>query len=72
MPKYKAGRCLLKDLRLAAGLTQDALSLSSGVAKSTISALENNRYILNDLSIARSLVKPLNCKIDDLYEWVRM
>lgn len=71
MLKYEAGRCLLKDLRLAAGLTQDALSLASGVPKSTISALENNRYVLGDLSIAKSLVKPLNRVIDDLYEWVR-
>lgn len=70
MPKWKAGRCLLKDLRSAAGLTQDELSISSGVPKSTISGLENNRYVLNDLSIARSLAKSLNKKIDDLYEWV--
>jgi DNA-binding XRE family transcriptional regulator len=42
----------------------------SGVPKSTISALENNKYVLKDLSIAKSLVKPLKCVIDDLYEWV--
>jgi DNA-binding XRE family transcriptional regulator len=71
VPKYMAGRCLLKNLRHAAGLTQEALSSLSGVSKSTISALENNRYVLNDLAIAKSLVKPLNCDIDDLYEWVK-
>jgi DNA-binding XRE family transcriptional regulator len=71
MPKYKAGRCLLKDLRIAAGLTQESLSIASGVPKSTISALENNRYVLTDLSVAKSLAKSLNKAIDDLYEWVK-
>lgn len=69
MADWKAGRCLLKELRNSKGWTQEFLSESSGVPRSTISSLENNKYVLDDLSIAYSLAYSLGCVIDDLYDW---
>lgn len=48
----------LRDTRIAAGLTQDQLSLVSGVSRDTVMALENGRggvSIANALRVFRAL-----------------
>jgi DNA-binding XRE family transcriptional regulator len=71
MANWEAGRCLLRKLRAAKGISQERLSELSNVARSTISALENDKYVINDLTVARSLASALDCRIDDLYQWTR-
>lgn len=47
--------------------TQEDLSKKTGISRSTINALENNRLFLSS-QYALLIAEVLNCKLDDLYE----
>ncbi|AXN39813.1 helix-turn-helix transcriptional regulator [Peribacillus butanolivorans] len=64
-------RCLLRELRESRGLTQQQLADRVGMSKSTISDYENLRNIML-VSTAKVIADELNCRIDDLYEWLEV
>lgn len=68
MAHIEAGRCLLNQLRIPKGLTQQNLADLTSISRSTISAYENNRYVMT-LEDAKSIADKLGCRIDDLYNW---
>ncbi|QIG62566.1 HTH domain-containing protein [Sporosarcina phage Lietuvens] len=61
-------RCVLRDRRLAQGLSQYDLELMTGISKHSISAYENGR---SDMTVrtAAKLALSLNCSVDDLFEY---
>ncbi len=48
---------------------QEALALRTGIPRSTISALENNRLFLSS-QYALLIAEALDCSLDNLYEVV--
>lgn len=72
MANIEAGRCYIRTLRTLKGMTQKELSIASGVPQSTISSLETNKYVVEDLPTAKAIARVLGCVIDDLYEWIRV
>lgn len=72
MANIEAGRCYIRKLRTEKGLTQEQLAELSSVPRSTISSLENNKYVIEDLPTAKAIAKVLGCVIDDLYEWKKI
>ncbi|PZD95197.1 XRE family transcriptional regulator [Paenibacillus sambharensis] len=70
MAIIKPGRCLIREIRKHKGLSQQRLADLSGVSQTTISNLENNRYLAS-LTDAKSISIVLRCNIDDLYSWLR-
>lgn len=66
---YKPGRCLLL-LRLAErGLTQQELASRLYMPRAQINDYAMNRKIMS-LKNAKSIAAVLECRIDDLYEWI--
>ena len=60
----------VRECRLRALLaTQQELATLTGISRSTISALENNRLFLSS-PYALLIAEALGCKVDDLYESV--
>lgn len=63
--KRKAPDLKLRELRIKAGLTQNALAKLSGVSQSHISEMESGVKRVS-LSITQRLADALNCSIEDL------
>jgi len=59
-------KMLIYELRTDKGLTLEQLAECSGVSKSAINNIENNKS-LPRLDTLYLLAKALNCKIEDLY-----
>ncbi|QVY62947.1 helix-turn-helix transcriptional regulator [Cytobacillus gottheilii] len=59
---------MLRERRLAQGLTQQQLSERTSVDSKQIGDYENNRYIMK-VSTAKVFADLLHCSIEDLYEW---
>ncbi|WP_075209119.1 helix-turn-helix domain-containing protein [Cytobacillus solani] len=59
---------MLRERRLAQGLTQQQLSERSNVDKGLIGDYENKRYIMK-VTTAKVFADILHCSIEDLYEW---
>ena len=57
----------LPKLRIAAGLTQEALSKSAGVSRKSINAIENGIYVPSTV-LALKIAKTLNCSVEDLFK----
>jgi putative transcriptional regulator len=57
----------LPKLRMAAGLTQEALSKSAGVSRKSINAIENGIYVPSTV-LALKIAKTLNCSVEDLFK----
>jgi len=55
----------LKEIRTAAGLTQDKLAEITGISQANICRIENGINIPT-IETAKKLAVALNCKIDDL------
>lgn len=71
MALYAAGRCLLKSLRSAKGLSQRDLAALVDIPQSTVSNHERRNYLMT-VEDARSYCRVLDCSLDDLYEWKRV
>ena len=57
----------LAQLRMANGLTQQALSANAEVSRKSINAIENGIYVPSTV-LALKISKILNCKVEDLFE----
>ncbi len=57
----------LEQLRKAAGLTQQELSVNAEVSRKSINAIENGIYVPSTV-LALKIAKTLNCKVEDLFE----
>lgn len=55
----------IKEIREAAGMSQEALATASGVTRVSISRYESGERV-PPLDIAARIARALNCKIDDL------
>ena len=61
-------RNLVRECRLRAMVaTQQELSMKTGIGRTTISALENNRLFLSS-TYALVIAEALHCKLGDLFE----
>jgi DNA-binding XRE family transcriptional regulator len=63
------GKCLLSDKLLQARMTQQELADRLGVTRQQINHYTSNNRIMT-LPIAANIAVVLNCKIEDLYEWI--
>lgn len=57
----------LEELRKAAGLTQQELSVKAEVSRKSINAIENGVYVPSTV-LALKISKTLNCRVEDLFE----
>ena len=57
----------LEQLRRAAGLTQQELSVNAEVSRKSINAIENGIYVPSTV-LALKIAKTLKCKVEDLFE----
>ena len=57
----------LPKLRMAAGLTQEALSKSAGVSRKSINAIENGIYVPSTV-LALKIAKTLKCSVENLFK----
>ena len=57
----------LQQLRGAAGLTQQELSVNAEVSRKSINAIENGIYVPSTV-LALKIAKTLKCKVEDLFE----
>jgi transcriptional regulator with XRE-family HTH domain len=58
----------LKELRAAAGLTQQALAVKAGLSVSAVIHIEAGRIPDPRISTLKRLARALGCRIDDLAE----
>ena len=56
----------IRDLRKAAGVSQEELAKRCGVSRQTINAIENNKYDPT-LALAFKLAKELGATVDELF-----
>lgn len=68
---YKAGRCLLKKLLRARGISQRDLADRAGMSESQVSQYATNKQVMN-LDTAKTIAAAIGCHIDDLYEWIKV
>ena len=57
----------LEQLRRAAGLTQQELSIAAEVSRKSINAIENGVYVPSTV-LALKISKTLNCSVEDLFK----
>ena len=57
----------LAELRIAAGLTQQALSESTEVSRKSINAIENGIYAPSTV-LALKIARTLNCSVEKLFK----
>jgi len=57
----------LEELRKAAGLTQQELSVQAEVSRKSINAIENGVYVPSTV-LALKISKTLNCTVEDIFE----
>lgn len=57
----------LEELRKAAGLTQEELSIKAEVSRKSINAIENGIYVPSTV-LALKISKTLNCKVEDIFK----
>ena len=58
----------LQQLRRAAGLTQQELSVNAEVSRKSINAIENGIYVPSTV-LAVKIAKTLKCKVEDLLNY---
>lgn len=68
---YQVGRCLLRYRLYDADMNQQELA-----ERLNIKAQQINKYVLNkrimSLPVAKNIASVLNCRIEDLYEWIEV
>ncbi len=57
----------LEQLRRAAGLTQQDLSVAAEVSRKSINAIENGVYVPSTV-LALKISKTLSCSVEDLFK----
>ena len=57
----------LQQLRRAAGLTQQELSVNAEVSRKSINAIENGIYVPSTV-LALKIAKTLKCKVENLFK----
>ena len=57
----------LEQLRRAAGLTQQELSVAAEVSRKSINAIENGVYVPSTV-LALKISKTLSCSVEDLFK----
>ena len=57
----------LEQLRRAAGLTQQQLSVAAEVSRKSINAIENGVYVPSTV-LALKISKTLSCSVEDLFK----
>ena len=57
----------LQQLRRAAGLTQQELSVNAEVSRKSINAIENGIYVPSTV-LALKIANTLKCKVEDLFK----
>lgn len=57
----------LENLRKAAGLTQEELSVTAEVSRKSINAIENGVYVPSTV-LALKISRTLNCRVEDLFQ----
>lgn len=57
----------LKEIREKKGITQEELSVKSGVSRTTISDLENEKIESTTNGTMLKIAEALNCKIKDIF-----
>ncbi|MDB0024737.1 helix-turn-helix transcriptional regulator [bacterium] len=57
----------LEQLRRAAGLTQQELSVAAEVSRKSINAIENGVYVPSTV-LALKISKELSCSVEDLFK----
>jgi putative transcriptional regulator len=57
----------LQQLRRAAGLTQQELSVAAEVSRKSINAIENGVYVPSTV-LALKISKTLSCSVEDLFK----
>jgi putative transcriptional regulator len=57
----------LSNLRRAAGLTQQELSVAAEVSRKSINAIENGVYVPSTV-LALKISKTLSCSVEDLFK----
>ena len=57
----------LEQLRRAAGLTQQELSVAAEVSRKSINAIENGVYVPSTV-LALKISNTLNCSVEDLFK----
>lgn len=67
---YKVGRCLLRSLLRKFDMTQIELADKLNVTEQQINKYVNDRQRMS-IEVARNISEILNCRIEDLYEWIR-
>lgn len=67
---YSRGRCLLQSLLDQANISQSELSRRSGISQRMISYYALDQKLMN-YTAARKIADALNCKMEDLYEWLQ-
>ena len=60
---------LLKDVRVAQGLSQAELAASSGITRQAVCAIEAGKY-LPTTAVALRLASVLNCRVEDLFRLI--
>ncbi|WP_200411401.1 helix-turn-helix transcriptional regulator [Virgibacillus salexigens] len=68
---YKVGRCLLQFRLDQSFMTQQELADKLGVTKQQISKYVLDRQKMS-LQVAKNIASILNCRIEDLYEWIEV
>ncbi|MGG3890274.1 helix-turn-helix domain-containing protein [Metabacillus fastidiosus] len=69
MIEIAIGQCLLKKLLDSRGMTQQELSIITGINETQLSGyISMTRQSMN-LKTAKKIALALNCRIDDLYDW---
>jgi putative transcriptional regulator len=57
----------LAELRMAKGLTQQALSYSAEVSRKSINAIENGIYVPSTV-LALKIAETLECSVEDIFK----
>ena len=57
----------LENIRMSAGLTQQALSEKAGVSRVSINSIENGVYVPSAV-LALKIAKVLKCPVEDIFK----
>jgi transcriptional regulator with XRE-family HTH domain len=63
------GRCLLGEILVKNRMSQEDLSVKVDMNKGQINEYIRNKRVMT-LNSARVIASALNCRIEDLYEWL--
>lgn len=68
-PTFKVGRCLLHDRLKERNLSQQELADKIHMPRQQVSDYANDRITMS-LRNAKVIASAINCRIEDLYEWI--